>query len=112
MTRGSPPLSTAYVFSGKSALCVSRWLVLSGWLYTPFISLNTTPLYVMASCGTAGSCLKCSAGHGQAVLYANNKVKNPLHGWSSSGQQQLKIFGGRTMDTLVTERKGLCYKIL
>ncbi len=50
MSTGSPPESTAYVLSGKMACCVWRWFMESGDEYTPFISLNTTPLNVSGAC--------------------------------------------------------------
>ena len=56
---GSPPESTPYVLSGKSACCVVRPMSESGLEYTPFISLYTTPLY--ASGGAAASSLAHAA---------------------------------------------------
>ena len=55
MTRGSPPESTPYVLSGKSACCASRANTESGLEYTPFISLNTTPLNVISPSGESSS---------------------------------------------------------
>lgn len=43
---GSPPLSTPYVLSGKTACWAARYMSESGDEYTPFISLYTTPLYL------------------------------------------------------------------
>ncbi len=54
MAAGSPPELWRYTLSGNRASCTAMWCRESGEEYTPFISLNTTPLYLAGEGGGGG----------------------------------------------------------